>query len=240
MQTEHAVTLSDGRQLSVALARPVGQPPDGGWPGVLVVHEAPNLTQPIRDVADVFAARGWAAVVPDLLSAGTKLGCLVRNLNEVRSGRAGAVTADLHAVLDWLPARSDVDAERTASIGFCMGGAFALLLGTLGPAGLRAVGDNYGFLPPTTTDLSACPPVVGSFGADDKLLAGAGDQLRRRLDAVGVANDVATYDGAAHSFLTRDAKVFGVLPVPGTKYVADAAVPAWERIFTFLDEHVRA
>ena len=241
MQTQHTVDLPRGRSLTAALALPTGRAPQGGWPGVLVVHEAPSLTQPILDVADVFAARGWAAVVPNLLSSGgAKLGCLVRNMREVQSGRAGAVTEDLRAVLTWLGAREDVDGGRTASIGFCMGGAFALLLGSLGPEGLRAVSDNYGFVPPETTDLTRCPPVVGSFGADDKLIKNGAALLTARLEKAGVVHDVQAYPGAQHAFLTGDAKLFGVVTFPGTAYVADAAEPAWERIFGFLDTHVRA
>lgn len=241
MQTEHTVTLPGGRTLTAALALPEGPVPDDGWPGVLVVHEAPSLTQPIRDVADVFAARGWAAVVPDLLSSGgPRMACLVRTMREVVSGRAGAVTADLEAVLGWLGDRADVDGTRTASIGFCMGGAFALLLGSLGPDGLRAVSDNYGVLPKEATDLTRCPPVIGSFGADDPLVKDGAATLTRRLEAAGVTHDVRSYPGAKHTFLTGDAKMFGIVTLPGTAYVADAAVPAWERIFGFLDEHVRA
>jgi carboxymethylenebutenolidase len=241
MQTQHTVGLPRGRSLTASLALPTGTAPDGGWPGVLVVHEAPTLTRPILDVADVFAARGWAAVVPDLLSSGgAKLGCLVRNMREVQSGKAGAVTEDLRAVLTWLGGREDVDGARTASIGFCMGGAFALLLGSLGPDGLRAVSDNYGFVPPETTDLTRCPPVVGSFGADDSLIKDGAAQLTARLEKAGVVHDVTAYPGAKHSFLTGDAKLFGVVTFPGTAYVAEAAEPAWERIFGFLDEHVRA
>lgn len=239
MQTEHAVALPGGRRWDAVLALPDGRPPQGGWPGVLVVHEAPSLTRPIRDVADVFATRGWAVVVPDLLSSGNRLGCLVRSVREARAGRAGAVTGDLRAALEWLRERADVDADRTASIGFSMGGALALLLGSLGPDGLRAVSDNYGFLPSESTDLSVCPPVIGSFGAADRLLEGAGDQLAARLDTAGVEHDITTYPGAAHSFLTRDTTLFGTVTFPGTAYVADAAVPAWARIFSFLDEHVR-
>ena len=122
MQTAHTVTLGGSRSLTAHLALPDGPAPEQGWPGVLVVHEAPSLTRPILDVADVFAARGWAAVVPDLLSSGSgaagKIGCLVRNMREVQSGRASAVTDDLRAVLGWLGERADVDATRTASIGF--------------------------------------------------------------------------------------------------------------------------
>lgn len=241
MQTDHVIPLPDGRTMRATLAVPSGDLPDGGWPGVLVVHEVLGWTQEIADVADTFAARGWVAVVPDLFSAGTKLGCLVRSMREVQSGRAGRVTDDLHAVLGWLQARDEVDGESTAAIGFCMGGAFALLLGTLGPDGLRAVSDNYGVVTGEKTDLSACPPTIGSFGDDDKIAGKVAPTLRRELDAAGVVNDIVSYPGAQHSFLTGNHLVFGILPIPGAAfaYVEAVATPAWHRIFRFLDEHVR-
>lgn len=240
MQTDHVVTMPDGRTMRATLAVPSGEVPDGGWPGVLVVHEAFGWTQEIADVADTFAARGWVAVVPDVFSAGTKLGCLVRSMREVQAGKPGPVTDDLRAVLGWLQSRDEVDGGRTATIGFCLGGAFALLLGTLGPEGLRAVSDNYGLVTGERTDVSRCPPVVGSFGDDDRLAGKVAPKLRRELDAAGVVNDIVSYPRAQHSFLTGNHKVFGILPIPGTAYVESAATPAWQRIFRFLDEYVRA
>ena len=238
MQTEHIVTLPDDRTMKVTLAVPAGKRPAGGWPGVLVIHEIFGWTQEIADVADTFAARGWVAVVPDVFSAGTKIGCVVRSMREVQAGKAGPVTDDLHSVLDWLRERDEVDGERTASIGFCMGGAFALLLGTLGPDGLRAVSDNYGLVDGTKADLGKCPPVIGTFGDDDPLAGRVPKKLAPALDAAGVTNDVKSYPGAKHSFLTGNHKVFGILPIPGTAYVESAATPAWQRIFAFLDQHV--
>ncbi|GAB2908684.1 dienelactone hydrolase family protein [Rhodococcus aerolatus] len=240
MQTDHVVPLPDGRTMRATLAVPSGDAPEGGWPGVLVVHEVFGWTQEIADVADTFAARGWVAVVPDVFSAGTRIGCLVRSLREVQAGTPGPVTDDLHSVLAWLQGRDEVDGARTATIGFCMGGAFALLLGTLGPDGLRAVSDNYGLVTGENADLAACPPVIGSFGDDDVLAGKVATPLRRELDAAGVVNDVVSYPGAKHSFLTGNHRVFGILPIPGTAYVESVATPAWQRIFRFLDEHVRA
>lgn len=240
MQTEHLVDLPDGRRMKATLAVPAGPAPEGGWPGVLVIHEVFGWTQEIADVADTFAARGWVAVVPDVFSAGTKIGCLVRSMREVQAGKAGPVTDDLHAVLAWLQAREEVDGGRTASIGFCMGGAFALLLGTLGPDGLRAVSDNYGLVTGEKADLTRCPPVVGSFGDDDPLAGKVAPVLERELTAAGVTHDVTSYAGAKHSFLTGNHRVGGILPIPGTAYVESVATPAWRRIFAFLDEHVRA
>ena len=232
------VPLTGGRALQAELVLPAGAPPPAGWPAVVVVHEAFGLTPEISAVGRQFADRGWVAIVPDLFSAGTRVGCLVRAMREMLAGRAGAVTGDLLGVQQWVRERSEVDADRTAAIGFCMGGAFALLLGSLGPAGLRAVSDNYGRLPAATTDLTRCPPVVGAYGADDPAFGTVAPMLAARLDVAGVENDVRTYDGAAHSFLTGDHKLFGVVPLgAGMAYSASAAGEAWPVIMDFLERH---
>ncbi len=234
---EVSVPLADGRTMRAQLVRPDGEAPEGGWPGVLVVHEAFGLTPEILEVGRTFADRGWVAVVPDVVSAGNKMGCLVRTAREMVSGRPGPVVDDLVGVQQWLRARDDVAADRTTAIGFCMGGAFALLLGSLAPEGLRAVSANYGQPPAEDVDLTRCPPVIASYGERDRSLSGAGPAIEARLTAAGVENEVTTYPGAAHSFLTGDHKVLGFVPLPGTSYVTSAAEEAWPRIFDFLERH---
>jgi len=232
-----SVPLSDGRSMRALVVRPDGEAPAGGWPGVLVVHEAFGLTPEITEVGRTFADRGWVAVVPDVFSAGNKLGCLVRSMREMVGGRPGAVVDDLVAVQQWLGARDDVDGDRTTAIGFCMGGAFALLIGSLAPAGLRAVSANYGQPPAEDLDLTRCPPVIASYGERDRTLSGAGPAMQARLTAAGVEHEVSTYPGAAHSFLTGDHRLLGFVPLPGTSYVTSAAEEAWPRIFDFLERH---
>jgi carboxymethylenebutenolidase len=121
-----------------------------------------------------------------------------------------------------------------------MGGAFALLLGTLGPDGLRAVSDNYGRPPASDVDLTRTPPVIACFGADDRMLKGAGPELEHRLTAAGVENEVRTFPGAAHAFLTEDQPLFGLVRIPGTHFAPEAAAQAWPRVFAFLEEHTAA
>jgi len=176
-QAQETVALSGGRSMRAALRHPSAAAPRGGWPGVLVVHELFGLTPEIVAVGDRFADRGWVAAVPDLFSSGVRVGCLVRALREVSGGRAAGMTDDLRAVLDWLGEQPDVDASRTAVIGLCMGGAFALLLGSLGPEGLRAVSDNYGAPPAADLDLTRCPPVLLNYGGRDPALGKQGPKI---------------------------------------------------------------
>jgi carboxymethylenebutenolidase len=235
--TDAAVPLPGDRSMRATVVLPDSEAPAGGWPGVLVVHEVFGVTPEITAVATMFADRGWVAVVPDLVSAGSRMACLLRTAKEMVARRPGPVIDDLVAVQRWLAARDDVATDRTTAIGFCMGGQFALLLGTLAPDGLAAVSANYGQPPADDVDLTRCPPVIASYGERDRSLPGAGPALQARLTAAGVANEVHTYPGAAHSFLTDDHRLLGFVPLPGTRYTASAAEQAWPRIFAFLEEH---
>src|SRR4249919_170907 len=116
---------------------------DGAAPGVVVVHEAFGLTDDIRGIADDFAARGYHAVAPDLLSHGGTVRCLVGVTRALRSGR-GRPFAEITAARTWLAARDD-STGRTGIAGFCLGGAFAILMAN---RGFDASAVSYGVLPP--------------------------------------------------------------------------------------------
>lgn len=182
-----------GTTAKAAFALPTGTPPAAGWPGVVVLHEVLGLQPEILDVGDRFAERGWAAVIPDYFSAGSRAGCLVKAMREAGSGRPGPVTDGLVAATRALSDRPDVDANRLAVIGFCLGGGFALLLGIAGVDGLKAVAANYGDVP---KDLTGSPPVVASYGGRDRIFGPKAKVLRDRLEACSAANDVKVYSQA--------------------------------------------
>ena len=239
--TDQGVALPDGRNMKVDLHLHAGTAPEGGWPGVVVLHEIFGLTTEIRDVGARFAAQGWAAAVPDFFSAGSTLGCLVKAAKEINGHKPGPVTRDLAAVAQWFGDRPGVDGDRLGAIGFCLGGGFALLLGAVDGGGMKAVSVNYGEVPDEAT-ARALPPVVGSYGGRDRMFGPKAAKLRDRLDACGITNEITLYDDAGHSFLTPgEHKIASVLmgPVMHPGFVQSAADTAWPRIFAFLDEHVR-
>jgi carboxymethylenebutenolidase len=226
-----------GTTARVAYALPDGSMPAAGWPGVVVLHELLGLQPEILEVGDRFAERGWAAAIPDYLSTGFRAGCLVRALREASSGRPGRVTDGLVAATHALSRRPEVDAGRLAVIGFCLGGSFALLLGTTGVDGIKAVAANYGDVP---ADLAGSPPVVGSYGGRDRIFGRKAEVLRERLEACSVANDIRVYSEAGHSFMTTGSHpIASWIAVPmHLGYVADAADDAWGRVFAWLDTYV--
>ncbi|MDO9378157.1 MAG: dienelactone hydrolase family protein [Nocardioidaceae bacterium] len=222
--------------LQAYVSRPSGE---GPWPGVVVVHEAFGLDEVTCRQADRLAAAGYLAVAVDLFSAGGARRCLVSTFRALFAGQ-GRAFVDIEATRAWTAAREDCTGI-VGSIGFCMGGGFALLTAS---RGFDAASVNYGQLPKDLdAALEGACPIVGSFGAKDPSLKGAATTLDDALARAGVPHDVKEYPGAGHSFM-NDApvgpkvlrplmRVGGLVPHPA------AAEDAWRRIEDFFGTHLR-
>ena len=226
-----------GRRLNAAVARPNVA---GMRPGVVVIHEVFGDQPEMRAVCQMFADRGYVAVMPDLFSGrGPRPICVARTMIDASRGR---VNEDIDAARAWLVAQEDVDGERIGVIGFCMGGGFALAYVGGRPPGVRAAAVNYGPVPRSSSRLRGACPVVASYGAKDKMIGRAhAERLRRHLQALGVEHDVTVYDEAGHCFMTEGHHPIGrlvYLPMQ-LGYAHDAAVDAWQRIFAFFDARLR-
>jgi carboxymethylenebutenolidase len=90
VRTDVSIPLPDGDALWAVLAKPTSTTPVAGWRGAVVVHEVFGVAPEMLDVADRFEANGWVAVVPDLFSHGTRVGCLVRAIARERKRRTGS------------------------------------------------------------------------------------------------------------------------------------------------------
>lgn len=220
-------------ELRAHLAVPHGE---GPWPGVVVLHEAFGLNADIRAHADRLAAVGYLAVAPSLYSAGG-LRCLRATFAAMLSGR-GAVFGDIEATRSWLAARPDCTG-RVGVIGFCMGGGFALVAAR----DFDAAAPNYGRLPKDAEAVlrGACP-VVASYGARDRSLRGAAQELETVLTDLGVEHDVREYPDAGHSFLNRPGSgpLTILQKIPGVGYHEPSAQDAMARILRFFDMHLRS
>lgn len=232
------VPLLDGQSLQAALAVPDGA---GPYPGVLVIHEIFGLNDDMRRIARRFADNDYVALAVSLYSHGVKPLCLARVLRDHQRGCTGPTLDDIDAARRFLSDRPGVDPDRTAVIGFCMGGGFALAYGTSGR--VRAASVNYGAVPEQQSALDGVCPVVGSYGALDTRFLPAAERLEKHLAALGVPHDVQLYPGVGHSFLSYDnvPRWLARLPSPMTMgYSEEAAEDAWSRILAFFAEHVRA
>jgi carboxymethylenebutenolidase len=133
-------------------------------PVVVVIHEIFGLTDWIRTVADQLAADGFIAVAPDLLSGkgpnGGGTDAFASRDEVIKTVSAlprSEVDARLNAVRAYalaLPAASG----KSATIGFCWGGASSFAYAAAQPA-LNAAVVYYGVGPPDVASIKA--PVLG-------------------------------------------------------------------------------
>src|ERR1035437_8049831 len=90
VRSDVAIPLPGGGALDGVLALPAGTS-GRGWPGVIVLHEVFGPQPEILEVADRFAERGYAALAPDLFSAGVRLACLTYAASSPPGLRAAAI-----------------------------------------------------------------------------------------------------------------------------------------------------
>ena len=234
MQVETVFPTSDGTMPAV-LTLPDGA--EGPVPGLLMIYEVFGMSDEMRRVARDLAAEGYAVLIPDLFARGrVRALCVAATMRTMVTG-SGAAMDDLEAARRWLVERPEVDGTRLGTIGFCMGGSFALLLAR---TGLYKVSAPFYGRPP---DLPRSCPVVASFGGRDLGMRGAPEKLTADLEAAGVPHDVTVYPEAGHSFFTRTPGLTGQLvrrlPIHA-EYHEASAQDAHRRVVAFFREHLGA
>ena len=132
---------------------------------------------------------------------------------------------DLIDAREWLVSRPEVQPDRVAVMGLCMGGGFALILSKTGL--FRVSAPFYGHTP---EDLTGACPIVASFGARDRMIRPHAGRLQQEVTRLGICTDVKTYEGAGHSFMTRPPNLpmalIGPLMPARAGYQPDAAKDA--------------
>ena len=154
----------------------------GPYPGVLVLHESFGLNDDMRRIASRFAEEGYAVLLPNLFSHGSRIVCLSRVMTDMVRGSIDREIADILAARAALAEREDVDADRIAVAGFCLGGGFALIAAT--KPGFKAAAVNYGDVPKDRAKLDGVCPVVASFGSKDRMFGRTWPSAWRRIWAL--------------------------------------------------------
>ena len=210
----------------------------GPWPAVVVVHEAFGVTDVMRRQVARLVESGYLVLMPNLFTEGGPRKCLTATFRSLASGE-GRAYLDIEAARQMLLSRDDCTGN-VGVIGFCMGGAFALMTAT---RGFDAASANYGMLPADLdTALAGACPIITSYGADDKTLKGASAKLEASLTRVGVPHEVYEYAGAGHAFL-NDAEsgprlTRPLMRVAGMGPRPEQAKVAWARIDAFFEKYL--
>jgi carboxymethylenebutenolidase len=202
---------------------------------VIVIHEIYGLSDWIRSVADALAREGFIAVAPDLISGlgpgggGTESAASRDDVVKlVRGISPEDANARLDAVRAWaiaLPAASG----RTATIGFCWGGARSFGYAAAQPA-LDAAVVYYGTSPETAELAKVRARVLGLYGGDDARVNATIPAAETEMKRLGKVYEPNVYEGAGHGFLRQqDGKEGANLR---------ATEQAWPRTVAFLKERL--
>lgn len=206
-------------------------------PVVVVIHEIFGLTDWVRAVADQLAADGFIAVAPDLLSGKGKGGSGTDGfpsrddaVKAVSGLQRAEVAARLDAVRKHAIALPSANG-RSASIGFCWGGATSFAWGMKQPD-LDAVVVYYGPAPQEAGAIVKIKaPVLGLYGGDDARVNDTIDPTRRAMTDLGNRYDTHVYDGAGHGFLRAQSMAGGAN--------LRAAEQAWPLTVGFIERNTR-
>ncbi len=214
----------DGKAINAYLVRPEGL---GPFPGVVIIHEIYGLNENIRDIARRFAAEGYAALAVDLFSGAPRIICMFRAFYGIMfRSMDNDMVRDLQAALDFLQEQKGVDPRRVGTIGFCMGGSYALQLACV-DGDLRAASVFYGQNPKPLEAVARACPIVGSYPERD-FSAAAGRKLDEVMDKYQIDHDIKIYPDSAHSFFNDQ----------GPSYNAEASADAWKRTLAFFQKHM--
>jgi carboxymethylenebutenolidase len=174
-------------------------------PVILVIHEIFGMTDWVQEVSDEFAAAGYIAIAPDLLSGmapngGRTTGFAAGEVREAISKLDPAqITADLNAVADYglkLPSANG----KLFVVGFCWGGGQSFRFATNRPD-LSAAFVFYGVPPPAGSMTRIKAPVYGFYAGTDGRIGQMVPGTVTDMKAAGKAYDPVTYEGAGHGFM---------------------------------------
>ena len=200
-------------------------PGKGPFPALIVVHEWWGLNDWVKDQASKLSDQGYVTLAVDLYRG--KVATTSDEAHEIMRGvPEDRARRDLHAAFSFLAAQPNVKKDRIGSIGWCMGGGYALGVALEEPT-LAATVINYGHLATDTDAMKKInAPILGLFGAQDRgITPDDVHKFEASMKQLGKKIDVKIYDDAGHAFENSNNKD-GYRP-------ADAA-DAWQRTVDFL------
>jgi carboxymethylenebutenolidase len=206
----------------------------GPAPVVIVIHEIYALTDWIRGVADQFAAEGFIAIAPDLITGKGPDGGGSESVDRqgavalIRALDPQEVTRRLKAAASYatsLPAATDA----VGVVGYCWGGSTSFRMATEWPE-LGGAVVFYGGSPATETLSAVQTPVLGHYGGDDARVNASIPEAQAEMERLGKFYEPNIYEGAGHGFLRQQSGR------EGANMAATRA--AWPRTIAFFREHL--
>ena len=198
---------------------------------VIAIHEWWGLNDWVKMQATSLGANGYVVIAVDLYR-----GRVTDNVSEARKLKRGLpedrAIRDMNAAFHYLAARPDVDSKHIGSIGWSMGGSFAIQLAIHEPR-LAACVVNYGVLPVDPVEVKRINAhVLVNCGARDRGIPPARVRAFEKLmKAAGLSADIKLYIRAGHAFENPSNK---------SGYRPEAAADVWCRTLAFFAETIKA
>ncbi len=201
-------------------------PASGKGPGVIVIQEWWGLVPHIKDVADRFAAQGFAALAPDLYHGKTtkepdEAGKMMMALKMDEAAK------DMSGAFDFLKSH-EACTGKIGSVGFCMGGGLSLTIASIRP--VDACVNYYGMA--NAEQLAGLKaPVLGHYAENDTWASPeAARKLEDGLRGMGKQVEFHMYPGTDHAFFNDSRPEI---------YNEAAANLSWDRTIAFFNAHLK-
>lgn len=218
---------------------------------IIVIHEIWGLADQIKGVADRWAAEGYLAIAPDIMSeigitpeVGDDLSLATKSPDEavrtamqprlrealapIRQPEYATWAVDqLKRIVDGLVELPEIEG-RIAVTGFCFGGTYAFALAAADDR-IQAVLPYYGTAPDPDAIARIQAPVLALYGELDPPLIEKLPEVREQMLAAGVDFTDVVYPGALHAFFNE---------TNARTYHPEFAADAWARSTAFIAEHL--
>lgn len=202
------------------------------FPALLLIQEWWGLNDHIKEVAQRLAKENYAVFAPDLYS---RLGHVVtQNGAEaaklINSLPPDQVLSDLMAAVHYLKGLPHVVDRKVGTIGFSVGGSFALSLACRTEE-IRCAVPFYGQIPPDSELSSLSAPILYFYGeADGWVKKEEVERLKSTLKKHKKVGEIKTYPGTPHAFFNDTRREV---------YTPDAAKDAWKRTLEFFNKYLK-
>ena len=171
-------------------------------PTVIVIHEIFGMTDWEPTVADKFAAKGYIAIAPDLLSSqykstdsvGTRAQQLVSGLSDAQ------VIGDLDATYSYVNGLPAAQKDNTGIVGFCWGGGTVWKYAAANPR-VKAAVPCYGPVTDTSRIVTVKAPVFAVYGENDARVDANIPAITAATAAHHIEYTPVIYAGMGHGFL---------------------------------------
>lgn len=210
--TKISVDLPGGQQMSAYLARPDVAPTDTG---VVLLQEIFGVNANMRAIADTYAARGIAAIVPDLfwrqqrdvdldptVAADTdRAMALMKGMDQNQAAEDALDAADHLRRLEGGP-------THIGAVGYCIGGKIAYLMSMR--SGIEAAASYYGVAIYAALDKAAEVrlPLLLHVACDDELCP-TDKQTEIKAAFADMPNvEIRQYPGVGHAFARRGGNAY--------------------------------